>query len=274
MSLPILPSHRAVSDADLVRLYHRTELESCRQIAEEAVLDCGTALTNPQLANVHDANLIMDAALPEGGSSADAVAEVEAHFRSAGTRCSKWMLNPALPPARTVPLAEHLLHSGHVAASEDIMYLAGQPAGAVEEVSGLQIIPARASYRHARLLHEEAARRWNEPQVVEAAMLHLEDPQTDAVIALKDGVAAGIVAVLTVGEIGCITHLFVSQAFRGQGVGRTMMSRALEICARSLFRHVFLSVEADNAPAVALYTKLGFRRLAPITAYMAPHTRP
>jgi ribosomal protein S18 acetylase RimI-like enzyme len=53
-----------------------------------------------------------------------------------------------------------------------------------------------------------------------------------------------------------------------------MMSRALEICARSLFKHVFLTVDPKNTPAVELYTKLGFRRLAPYVLYRAPQARP
>ena len=274
MSLPILPSHRAFGDADLVRLFHRTEVEWCRQIAEETVLDCGTGFTNPQLGNVHDANQVLDASLAEGMAPADALAEVEAHYRGRGARCWKWVLNPALPSDRTEPLGAHLANAGHTPGAYDIMYLGGQPAGVIEEVGDLRIIPARASYRHARQLYEEASSRWQEPQLVEAGMLHLEDPQTDSVLALKDGVAAALVSVLTVGEIGRIEDVFVAERFRGQGIGRTMMSRALEICARSLFKHVFLSCEAGNAPAIALYTKLGFRRLAPFTAYRADQERP
>ena len=126
------------------------------------------------------------------------------------------------------------------------------------------IIPARASFRHARQLAEESSRDWDTPQLADAWMLHLEDPQCDAILALKDGVAAALVIVLTIGEIGGIQDVFVSAAFRGQGIGRTMMSRALEICARSLFKHVFLSVDPDNTPAVNLYRKVGFERIGRI----------
>jgi GNAT superfamily N-acetyltransferase len=274
MSLPILPSHRSVSDDDLVRLYHRCELHWVRQAADETLLDCGVAFTNPLLAKVWDCNQMLDASIAEGSTPADAVAEVDAHFTSHGVRCAKWVLNPALPVERTQSLAEHLLSLGYQRGTYEVMYLAGQPAKPVKEVGGLQIIPARASFRHARTLQEESAAEWKEPQVVEAAMLHLEDAQTDSLIALKDGVAAGLVSVLTVGELGYIADVYVAAQFRGQGVGRTLMSRALEICARSLFKHVFLSVDAGNAPAVNLYTQLGFRRLAPYVLYRAPHVLP
>ena len=86
---------------------------------------------------------------------------------------------------------------------------------------------------------------------------------------LKDDLAAAYATVLTVGEIGCITELFVAQRFRRQGIARTMMSRALEICARSLFKHVFLSCEPTNTPAIALYRKLGFEKIGDFVCYTA-----
>src|SRR5262249_33615712 len=154
--------------------------------------------------------------------------------------CWKWVLNPALPAERTTPLADHLLALAFERQDLDIMYLAGQPQSPIHEVGGLTIIPARASFRHARQLLEEWTAAYS-PLMPDLLMLNLEDPQTDALLALKDGTPAAFVAILPVGEIGCIEDVFVSETFRGQGIGRTMMSRALEICARSLFKHVFLS---------------------------------
>ena len=98
-------------------------------------------------------------------------------------------------------------------------------------------------------------------------MLHLDDPHWDALIALKDGTAVARAGVLAVGEVGLVEHVFVSPRFRRQGIGRTMMSRALEICARSLFKHILLGVAADNAPAVGLYRPLGFGRVGQSVSY-------
>ncbi|HYO10027.1 MAG TPA: GNAT family N-acetyltransferase [Tepidisphaeraceae bacterium] len=274
MSLPILPSHRAATTADLVRLYQRTELQWVRQAAEETPLECGSAFTNPLLPKIYDSNCMLQASIPEGSTAAAAVAEADAFFTSRGARCFKWMLNTAVPPPRTQPLAEHLLSLGFTAETYDLMYLGGRPTRAIDEAAGLQIIPGRASFRHARELFQESAARWNEPQVVEAAMLHVEDPQTDSLLALKDGSAAGLVLVLIDGELGCIEDLYVAERFRRQGVGRTLMSRALEICARSLLKHVFVNVDPTNAPAAALYERCGFRRLAPYVLHRAPQARP
>jgi len=250
-------------------MYHRCELHWCRQLAEETVLDVGTALANRDLSEVYDANVMLDASLPEGVSPAGAVGMVHDHYRAQGTTCHKWVLNPSLPRERVEPLAEHLLALGHTRGSYDMMYLTGRPTGTIEEVGGVTIIPARASFRHARELQEEAAAKWKTPQLTDAGMLHLEDPQSDSVMAMKDGRAVAMAVVLPVGEIGCIEDVFVSAAYRGQGIGRTIMSRALEICARSLFKHVFLSVDPTNAPAVSLSRKIGFERIGDFTVYRA-----
>jgi ribosomal protein S18 acetylase RimI-like enzyme len=273
MPLPILQSsHHNPTPADLIRFYMQTERDWTRHTSEETTLDVGTAFHNAELDRVWDANNVIDAAIPEGMSPVDAVAQVDEHFASNGSRCRRWNINPSAPPERTRPLVDHLLSLGWRTLSCDVMYLAGSPTGTIREVGGLKIIPARASYRHARELAGESSKRWNEPQLVEAAILHFEDPHFDALLALKDGEAVAMAGVLAVGEIGRVDEVFVSEKYRRLGIGRTMMSRVLEVCARSLFRHVLLSCLADNAAAVALYGSIGFRRVGTIESYVPADT--
>jgi [ribosomal protein S18]-alanine N-acetyltransferase len=267
MSLPILPSHRTVSTEDLVRYFYHAETDWGRQVAEEALLDSGVALANRELAQVSDANQVVDAAIPEGGTPQDAIAEADAHFAQQGSSVLKWVMNPSLPPARTQPLADYVAAHGFHARGYDIYYLAGQPAAPIVEVPGLTIIPSRASFKHARALAEEAAAHFKFPQLADAIVLHIEDPQTDSLLALRDGVPAAYVSILNMGEIGYISELFVSEQFRNQGIGRTMMSRAMEVCARAVHRHVFIGVDATNAPAVRLYEQFGFRKIGVFSFY-------
>jgi ribosomal protein S18 acetylase RimI-like enzyme len=250
-----------------VRLFHRTELHWVRHLGEETQLDAGTAFVNPSLATIWDANVVLDAAVPAGGTAEEAVDEVEQHYTSQGGRCLRWIMNPSAPPAQIRPLVDLLSSRGWRAFAYDIMYLSGRPAGAVREVAGLTIIPARASFRHARALAEESAAEHGFPQLADASMQHLDDPHWDALLALRDGVAVGRAGGLAVGEIGRIENVYVSAPARRQGIGRTMMSRALEICARSLFRHVMLSVRPENGAAIALYEQLGFRKIGELVAY-------
>jgi len=145
----------------------------------------------------------------------------------------------------------------------------GAPTSPIVEVGNLQIIPARASFAHTRRLIEESAADWNHAdQIADVEILHLDDPHTDALLALRDGRPVAYVAVLSVGDVGAGNDLFVAKDFRGQGIGRTMVSRALEICARSQFRHVFLHVRPELKQAIQLYEACGFRKIGDAVAYL------
>ena len=270
MSLPILNIPQHASPEALVRFFHQTERHWTEHLAEPVQLNSGTAFANAALANVRDANRVLDAAVEQGSSPDDALHEVAEHFAEQGTRCWSWIVNPSAGPEQTTPLVQRLLDEGFVRRETQILYLQRMPASVVREVAGLTIIPQRASFRHTRELSEEAASSWNEPQLAEAAMMHLDDPSWDALLAMRDGVAVGKVGVLAVGEIGRIEDLYVSQAHRREGIGRTLMSRALEICARSLFKHIFVSCTVENAAANALYAQLGFREVGRLVSYHSP----
>ena len=269
MPLPILHTQQATPN-DLMRLFQKTELHWGRHVAEETVLDAGTALANPQLPNIWDANRMLDVALPEGTGAHEAFAEAQAHFQKQGTQCWSWTMAAGAREAQTRPMVDFLLSHGYAEDGFDVFYLAEGSRGDVHEVPGLKIIPARASFKHYRELAQEWAGEYGTPDFVDGVMLHLDDPHVDALVAIKDQKAAAFVAVLSVGEIGGIQEMFVTPLLRGQGIGRTMMSRAMEICARSLFKHVFVGVGPENAAAVGLYSKIGFKRIGRHVQYRAP----
>src|SRR5687767_4839733 len=201
MPLPILQSSRDPTADDLVRYYHRTELHWSRHVAEEATLDVGSALTNRELPDVYHANRMLDMALPEGMTPPEAVAQVDAHFAEQGTACRRWVLAPSAHPVRTRPLADHFAANRWTTHAFDIWHLTRPPSRPAVEAPGLTIIPARASFRHARAMAEELERCYGTPGVADADMNHFDDPSVDALLALKDGKGAGHVAVLSVGDI-------------------------------------------------------------------------
>jgi ribosomal protein S18 acetylase RimI-like enzyme len=259
--LPVLKGAFAAGRDDLVRFFHKIELESARHLGEETQLDCGTAIVNPDLSRVNDANGVLDAAIPPGAAVDDVIAQVDEQFASASSMCRRWVMNPSAKAQETAPLAERLIARGFARRSLDILHLPRLPQTAVKEVGGLKIIPGRASFRHVRTLEEEGQARASEPQLADAAMMHLDDPHYEAIVALKNGEAVAVAAVLGVGELAGVQNLFVSQQYRRLGIGRTMMSRLLEICVRSLYRHILLSVAAENVAAQALYRELGFEKV-------------
>jgi GNAT superfamily N-acetyltransferase len=271
MSLPILSSPASASPETLIRLFHQTERLFSEHFGDPAQLDVGTAFSTPAMAKVLKANRVMDVALPAGTSASQAFDEVTAHFAAHGCECKSWIANPSAQPAQTLPMIDHLLALGYTRHATDIKYLHRAPVTKVREVAGLTIIPARASYRHARELAAIGSDGSpKDPQEIEASMAALDDPHYESLIALRDRQAIARAGVLTMGEVGRIENLLVIPSARRQGVGRTMMSRMLEICARSLFKHIFLSCDADNLAANALYKQLGFQKIGELIDYRPP----
>lgn len=269
MPLPILQVRSEPSEADLVRLFHRCDSTWVGAVAEGTQLECGMAYANGALASVWDANNVRDAALPEGMTAEEAVAEVDGHYAGEGVRCAYWVMNPSAPETRTRPLMDLLLARGRHVMRDDIFYLRKVPKGAFEQAAELTIIPARASYRHARLLAGEGLEGPEAEEWIEGRMQHLDDPHYDALLAIKGDRPMAHVGVLAVGELALLQGVYVSPEFRRQGIGRMMMGRALEICARSLFKHVFLSTEPGNVAAQGLYAGLGFVKIGELARYCA-----
>jgi ribosomal protein S18 acetylase RimI-like enzyme len=272
MPLPILKTTTESTPEALLRYFHQTELQWTRHMAEETQLDVGVAMHNAALPRTYMANRVLDAAVPAELAPAAALRLAEAHFAEAGSTCWQWVMNPSAPPQRTRPMVEHLLSLGYATDACDVMHVDRMPAApvAVPRDLGLTVIPARASFKHARELHAEGADSWNTPELADANMMHLDDPHYDALLALKDGRAVAHVGVLAVGEIGRIEDVYVTESMRGQGVGTMMISRAMEICARSLFKHILLGVAPQKADAIAVYRKFGFRRIGEFIAYQKP----
>jgi GNAT superfamily N-acetyltransferase len=273
MPLPILHTTSQATPETLIRLFHKTEHHWSEHLGEETQLDAGSAFHNAQFPKVQDANRMFDAAIPENAILDQVFQSVDSHYAAHGLKCLSWVMNPSANESQKTPLIDALLSRGFQAHREDILYLQHMPRTAVQEVGGLKIIPARASFRHARDLSEKmVANRAPElaGQLIEASLSHLDDPHYDSLLALKDGTAIAKVGVLAVGEVGRIEPLFVAETHRRQGIGRTMMSRALEICARSLFKHIFLSCNTNNEPAQSLYRTLGFVKIGEIVSYFIP----
>lgn len=268
MPLPILN----LQAADLVRAAARAELHWAGHIAEQTQLDVGVAFTNPAFPNVFAANRIRDAALPDHMTPQAAAEQVNAHFAKAGTRCLCWSLDETSPTFHTQPLRDHLLSIGASPDPFHVMALLGVVPGPPPPPD-VVILPARAALRHLPALAAlEPPRGRKVEQIVELKALHLDDPHTDAIMAIQDRCPIGYAVVLAVGEVGMVKNVFVADANRRQGVGRYLMQRILEICARSQFRHVLLKVRQHATAARSLYRSIGFEKIAEGTDYRTAAT--
>ncbi len=260
MPLPILHALEPSAD-DLVRLFHRTELHWSRHLADETPLEFGVAFANRQLAHVPDANRVLDVALPEGVSPEQVLAAVENHFQQAGAVCRSVVLNPSGDPAQAGPMALYLRQQGWMALACDVLRLVHLPPLMISEIRGLRVIPARASFRHVCALAGEMG------VSADVAMAHLDDPHWDMLLAMKDAQAVAQIGVMSEGDLGVIRQLYVTPAYRRQGVGRLMLGRILDLCACATFKRILAGVDPADAASLALYQSFGFAAVGKLVAY-------
>ena len=75
----------------------------------------------------------------------------------------------------------------------------------------------------------------------------------------EDGPVAGYCGFLRSFEDADIVNVAVDAPFRGRGIGREMLAQLMECGRRKGVENYTLEVRCSNAPAIALYEKLGFR---------------
>jgi ribosomal protein S18 acetylase RimI-like enzyme len=85
-------------------------------------------------------------------------------------------------------------------------------------------------------------------------------PQATWLIACPEGYVGTIQGVMDYGPIGAIQNVGVLPTFRGMGLGRALVRRALAGFYQAGLRRAYLEVTAENSAAVRLYREVGFRR--------------
>jgi hypothetical protein len=244
--LKVLKTTPNSSPDQLVRLFHQSQLEWARHLGVESELDFGRWI----------ADGLFEAYLVSGISVEDVISQMSTRE---WTFCT---LNPSVPSDQTEPLAEALLAQGWNSRSINILYRQQLGTPILNGLQAIKIIPARASFRHYRQLLESI-----HPDSADAAMQHLDDSHFDALLALKDGNPIGSIGVLTSGEVGTIREWHVSPAHRHPGIANLLLGRALEICNRSVLRHVMIGLPETTDVEFELCQASGFASIGKWTTF-------
>ena len=98
---------------------------------------------------------------------------------------------------------------------------------------------------------------WSERSVAS----ELENPLSLWLVALEDGTVAGYVGSQSVWGEADMMNLAVAPAYRRRGVARALLAALEQALDARQVGSLCLEVRAGNAPAIALYEKLGFREV-------------
>lgn len=121
------------------------------------------------------------------------------------------------------------------------------------------------SHLLAGLHHEDFVRPWSEEEF--SALLGQEAVFGFKAAGRRPGRIAGFVlARHAAGEAEILT-IAVARSLRRGGIGRSLMDAVLRHLHHERTESVFLEVDENNAAAIALYRRLGFREVGRRTAY-------
>jgi ribosomal protein S18 acetylase RimI-like enzyme len=85
-------------------------------------------------------------------------------------------------------------------------------------------------------------------------------PEATWLIASAGGYVGTVQGIRDHGPIGAIQNVGVIPPYRGLGLGRALVRRALAGFCQAGLRRAYLEVTAENVAAVQLYRNVGFRR--------------
>ena len=106
-----------------------------------------------------------------------------------------------------------------------------------------------------------------ESKAVEAL---ITDPNKTCLIAELDGTIAAYVGAESVLDESNIGNIVTHKDYRGRGIATRLFDALLKELKEQGIVKVFLEVEHDNAPAIALYEKSGFTKYGHRRDYYGP----
>ena len=118
------------------------------------------------------------------------------------------------------------------------------------------------NYDHVSQVAEIERMCFSDPWSERMLREHLDNQCAAALVALgEDGTVLGYAGLLVVLDEGYITNVAVRPAFRRQGIAADLLTVFDRFARGNHLAFLTLEVRASNEPALALYEKLGYRRM-------------
>ena len=117
----------------------------------------------------------------------------------------------------------------------------------------------------ARLHAAEFAHPWSAEEI--AALIARSNTLAAAALSPASGELRGFVVSRLAADEAEILTIAVEPALRGRGVGRALLSESLRQAANAGAKSMFLEVDENNAPALALYARFDFVKVGERVGY-------
>jgi GNAT superfamily N-acetyltransferase len=190
----------------------------------------------------------------------DFVSSMEHAFDAAGS------MRPIVVEPASTSNGEFLRNHGYFGSPGRLLRLQAAVAAAIN-MDRLLVVPGRA----ALLSLERSSQTPSVRDLGTVNLLHhLDDPQFDCMIALREGRLLGRVGIQIRGQTGLIVDWYVQPEHRNQGIGTMLLRRILELAVRSQLTDVFAAVEHLPDQTLLILEKEGFRGVCDFKLWRPP----
>ncbi len=89
----------------------------------------------------------------------------------------------------------------------------------------------------------------------------LENKNTTYIVAKENNEVVGFAGISTCLDEATLNNIVVKKSCRGRGIGGELLESLIDLCGDLHMRIFTLEVDTENAPAIHLYEKFGFKNL-------------
>lgn len=89
----------------------------------------------------------------------------------------------------------------------------------------------------------------------------LENKNTTYIVAKENNQVVGFAGISTCLDEATLNNIVVKKSCRGRGIGGELLESLIDLCGDLHMRTFTLEVDTENAPAIHLYEKFGFKNL-------------
>ncbi|MDD6237402.1 MAG: ribosomal protein S18-alanine N-acetyltransferase [Clostridiales bacterium] len=100
---------------------------------------------------------------------------------------------------------------------------------------------------------------FSQPWSQDAFVAELSNPAAVTFVADVDGEIAGFINLGVVLDEATVNNIAVKQTYRRRGIGRALLTAAINYCQNNRLNMLMLEVRQSNRAAIALYERFGFQ---------------